>query len=534
MPPIDAGVSVGVAARAGAGEALEANAALRRQSHGSLIAAHVRGSSLMLAGRLAALLVAFLTQILVVRHLSTHDYGAFAYALSAMLLLASVLPLGMDRSDTRFLALYDERQDRARLLGVIVLEAGTVVLLGGTTIAAAFALRGSLIGSLSSDPKSIDVMLALLALAPLIAIDTLVVNVFAVFAKPWSVFFRRYVLEPGLRLVVAVALIVVNGGVLFLTVGYVVAGLLGVAIYSALLIRLLIRQGVLTEVSLRSITLPVREVLGFSLPLLLTNVIAVAATELAGLVLGHYHSAADVGAFRAVEPIAALNLVVMFSFTTLFTPAAARLHARCDREGLRQLYWQSASWVAVLTFPVLCVTTALAKPVTVTAFGDRYSGSALYLAILSIGYYANAALGFNGVTVLMLGRLRYITFASVAVLIWMVGIDLLLIPPWGATGAVVAVLSSVVFHNVVKQIGLGFGAGIGIFNRRHTAVLALLIAVVVALNLVAMATGPSLAVGLVAVGLVTLMLLRAMGPTLDLAGMFPELARARILRWILR
>lgn len=58
----------------------------------------------MLAGRLAALIVAFLMQILVVRHPGTSDYGAFAYALPAVLLLQSVLPLGMDRSDTRFLA----------------------------------------------------------------------------------------------------------------------------------------------------------------------------------------------------------------------------------------------------------------------------------------------------------------------------------------------------------------------------------------------------------------------------------------------
>jgi O-antigen/teichoic acid export membrane protein len=503
-------------------------------SHASLIADHVRGSSLMLAGRLAALVVAFLTQILIVRHLSTGDYGAFAYALSAVLLLQSLLPLGMDRSDTRFLAFYDERRDQGRLLGVIVLEAGTVLLLGGVAIAGAAALRGSLEDSLTSNARSFDVLLALLALAPVQALDTLVVNVFAVFAKPWSVFFRRYVLDPGLRLLVAVALVATNGGGLFLALGYVGAGLLGVAIYSVLLVRLLARLGFLSGASLRWLVLPVREVFAFSLPLLLTNVVAVASTELAAVVLGHYHASASVAAFRAVEPLAALNLVVMYSFTTLFTPAAARLYARGDREGLRRLYWQSACWVAVLTFPVLCVTTALADPVTVAAFGDRYSGSALYLALLSAGYYVNAALGFNGITVLMLGRLRYLTIGNLAVLAWIVGVDLVLIPPWGATGAVVAVLSSVVVHNVVKQAGLGFGGGIGIFDRQHAVVLLQLTLVVVALNVVMLATSPPLAVGLAVVAFVTFVLMRLIGPALDLDAIFPELARMRLLRWMLR
>jgi O-antigen/teichoic acid export membrane protein len=348
------------------------------------------------------------------------------------------------------------------------------------------------------------------------------------------VFFRRYVLDPGLRLLVAVALVATNGGVLFLALGYVGAGLLGVAIYSVLLVRLLARLGFLSGASLRWLVLPVREVFAFSLPLLLTNVVAVASTELAAVVLGHYHASASVAAFRAVEPLAALNLVVMYSFTTLFTPAAARLYARGDREGLRRLYWQSACWVAVLTFPVLCVTTALADPVTVAAFGDRYSGSAVYLALLSAGYYVNAALGFNGITVLMLGRLRYLTIGNLAVLAWIVGVDLVLIPPWGATGAVVAVLSSVVVHNVVKQAGLGFGGGIGIFDRQHAVVLLQLTLVVVALNVVMLATSPPLAVGLAVVAFVTFVLMRLIGPALDLDAIFPELARMRLLRWMLR
>lgn len=504
------------------------------QRNERLIADHFRGSSLMLAGRVAALAVAFLTQILIVRHLSTSDYGAFAYALSAVLLLQALLPLGMDRSDTRFLALYDERHDRERLLGFIVLNAGTVVVLGAVAIALAWLFRGSLEQSLTADSHAFDVLLALMVLAPLLALDTLIVDIFAVFAKPWSVFVRRYVLEPGLRLAVAVALVATDGGVLFLTLGYVLAGLLGLVIYSALLVRLLRQLGVLTRQLLGSLVIPVRQVLAFSVPLLLTNLVAVAGTELAAVILGYYRPASDVAAFRAVEPLAALNLVVMYSFTTLFTPAAARLYARGDRVGLRRLYWQSACWVAVLTFPVLCVTTALAEPVTVAAFGERYADSALYLALLSIGYYVNAALGFNGATLLILGRLRYITIGNLAVLAWMLVIDLLLIPPWGATGAAVGVLAGVVVHNVMKQAGLGFGVGIGVFDRRHTVVIVQLVVAVVALGLLALATAPSLPLGLGVVALVSVAILRFMGPALELGGMFPELARMRLLRWLLR
>lgn len=500
----------------------------------ALVTRHIRGSSLMLVGRVMAMGVGFLTQVIVVRHLAKSEYGAFAYALSGALLLQSVLALGTDRTDTRFLAQYEHQRDHARLLGVIVFEAATVLVLGTAAVAAVWAFRTPLQGSSAGMTAGTGVFVALIALAPIQALDVMVINVFAVFASPWSVFFRRYVLEPGLRLIVAVALVVTGGGVAFLAVGYLAAGVAGVSFYLVLLVRLLRRRGFLPRQSLPHVTIPARELLAFSLPLLFTNLVAVAGTELAAVALGHYRDAADVANFRAVQPFAALNQVVMFSFSTLFTPAAARLRASGNATALRALYWQSACWIAVLTFPVLCVTTALAHQVTVDTIGERYAGSAVYLALLSIGYYVNAAFGFNGITLQMLGRVRYVLVMNVVVLGWLVGANLLLVPRWGAMGAAVAVLSTVIVHNVGKQAGLGFGSGIGIVDRRHAGILAAIVVTAAVVNAVLLVVHMPLVVGLFVVAMVTAVMVRLLGPTLDLRGTLPELARLPIVRWLLR
>jgi O-antigen/teichoic acid export membrane protein len=507
---------------ASAGEATEA------------VTRHIRGSGLMLAGRAMAMGVAFLTQVLVVRHLSKDDFGTFAFGLSAALLLQSLIPLGLDRADTRFLALYEHRHDHARLLGVIVFEAAVAVVLGMLAVVVVWMLPGSLRDSQSGTDTAFAVVVLMIALAPIQALDVLVVNVFAVFASPWAVFLRRFVLEPGLRFAVAVALVVTGAGVVFLAVGYVVAGLLGVGLYAVLMVRLLSRRGFLGGGASRRIEIPARELLAFSLPLLFTNVVAVASTDLAVVALGHYGSASEVASFRAIQPFAALNLVVMYSFGTLFTPAAARLWARGDQAGLRTLYWQSASWVAVLSFPVFCVTTALAHPLTVTSIGDRYADSATYLAVLSVGYYVNAALGFNGLTVQMLGRIRYMVGANLAVLVWMVAVNGLLVPRWGAPGAVAAVLTTVLLHNVAKQAGLGFGAPIGAVDRRHGIVLAQIAGATVACNILTAVLNPPLAVGLLLVGVASVLLFRIAAPSLNVGETVPELARMPLVRWMLR
>src|SRR4051794_38913531 len=171
MTPEGASVAAERPDAAAAGESAEA------------VARHIRGSGLMLAGRAMAMGVAFLTQVLVVRNLSKDDFGVFAFGMSAALLLQSLIPLGLDRADTRFLALYEHRHDHARLLGVIVFEAAVAVVLGMLAVVLVWMFPGSLRDSLSGTDTAYAVVVLMIALAPIQALDVLVVNVFAVFAS---------------------------------------------------------------------------------------------------------------------------------------------------------------------------------------------------------------------------------------------------------------------------------------------------------------------------------------------------------------
>src|SRR5690606_26752430 len=103
---------------------------------------------------------------------------------------------------------------------------------------------------------------------------------------------------------------------------------------------------------------------------------------LAILLLEYFRSTTAVAEYRAVLPIAGLNLVVFEAFGFLFMPLAARLYARRDGKAIDDLYWRTSMLISVLTFPVLAVSCALAGPITVFLFGADYAGAAPLLAIL--------------------------------------------------------------------------------------------------------------------------------------------------------
>ena len=62
----------------------------------------IRGSSLLLAGRFISTGLNFVSQILIVRHLSTTEYGAWTYALALVAFFQGISTLGLRRGITRF------------------------------------------------------------------------------------------------------------------------------------------------------------------------------------------------------------------------------------------------------------------------------------------------------------------------------------------------------------------------------------------------------------------------------------------------
>src|SRR3990172_1258923 len=236
---------------------------------------HIRGSSLLLAGRLLSMAAGFAVQVLTVRYLSKSDYGAFAYALSVVSLGTSFVLLGLDKTITRFVPIYHEQHDYNKLFGAILMMVGAVVTLGLALILGLYAFQGWLGQALVKDHLSLTLLLIVIALAAVRALDELLVGLFAIFANPRAIFFRRYLLAPGLELLVVVLLILAHSDVFFLAGGYMAAGVFGIVLYLWILMRALRQQGLFQHFNLQTITLPVREVFSFSLPLLASDFVFV-------------------------------------------------------------------------------------------------------------------------------------------------------------------------------------------------------------------------------------------------------------------
>jgi O-antigen/teichoic acid export membrane protein len=494
---------------------------------------HIRGSSLLLTGRLLTLGVTFLAQVLTVRYLSKGDYGAWTYALSAATLLQSLVALGLDRAITRFVPIYRERCEYDKLIGVVLLVVGVTLCSSVVLIGAVLGFPDLLARIARVEPKSLTLMSVMVFLVPLTAIDALLVALFACLGRAGAIFFRGYVLAPVLKLVVVLILVFLKADVIVLAYGYLAANLIGLLINVQQLVRAVDEEGLRQPFADSGITFPTREALAFTMPLLTADA-AMAVMETCGaLVLGFFHGPEEVAVFTAAVPLAAMNQVVMRNFTLLYTPAASRLFAHEDYAAINDLYWRTAVWIAILTLPVFAVTFCASGSITSLLYGGRYQQTGVILAMLSLGEYVNAALGFNGLTLRVLNKVKYVVIINVASAVVALVTNLLLVPHYGPLGAAIATSSTMIVHNTLKQLALRQSAGISLFDPRYAGLYASVATCAIGLMVMQwmLPAHPMVMVSMATMGsLVTLLVCKR---ALMVSEVFPEVLKVPVLRALL-
>lgn len=494
---------------------------------------HIRGSSVLLAGRVIALAISFTTQVVMVRALAKTEYGTFAYALTIATSARTLVSFGEDQALTRFLSLYNERRDYDKLFGTFVMATVKIVATSALLIGVLFAIQGRLAGAVVDDPDAVGLLLILVFLAPIEAVDRTIEGSFAVFSRPRTIFFRKYLVEPGLRLAAVLLVLALGRGATFLAVAYVLAAMAGMVVYALTLFAVLRRDGLLSRFDRGRLSFPIRSYFAFSLPLLTVEVLNITVNTVSVVLLGRYQGIAEVADFRAILPAARLNQVVIFTFTMLFTPMATRFYAARDVTGMRGAYWQTALWLAVFSFPLFALTGPFSETLTLAMFGERYASSAPYLAVLATGYFVNAALGFNASSLQVFGRLGWVLKVNVAVVVLHVALALILVPRHGAMGAAFSIAITLVVQNLLNQVGLA-KLGIGILTREAAAVYGVIMVAGAFLGIVGWASQPPLPMAILLVAAASFSVVWINRRRLRTGEVFPELDKVPFLRRLLK
>jgi O-antigen/teichoic acid export membrane protein len=154
------------------------------------------------------------------------------------------------------------------------------------------------------------------------------------------------------------------------------------------------------------------------------------------------------------------------------------------------------------------------------------------MALLAFGFYFNAALGFNADTLRIYGRLRYVVAIDFVAMLASLVLNLLLIPRYGALGAALGTLGTLILYNTLNHVGLKLATKINLFEQRYLRVYASIALGTLGLFVFQSVVSPPIYIGLAIAGLISLIVLVINRGVLNIEQAFPELLRFPLVRTI--
>lgn len=183
-----------------------------------------------------------------------------------------------------------------------------------------------------------------------------------------------------------------------------------------------------------------KEVIPYTLTVLSFSVFSFSANNAGPIILGIRSGTESVADFRIVTTITTLLLTINGVFTQTLFPVISRMTALGNRERLEQVAESGTKYVSTLLAVLICLVILNSYDLLSVYVGENIAKTlALWLSLSALqvlGTHTSAI----GVLVLAQDKLREIVVMSAISLVSSVIVSWLLIPYWGAGGAIVGLL----------------------------------------------------------------------------------------------
>ena len=362
----------------------------------------------------------------VARHLGPAQFGVLSFALSTVLLFATLWTLGLSGLVVRELVRDPQRE--AELLGTVM----GLRIAGG--IDALIAALGLVVVLGRDDTTRLAVAILRVGVLGLYTFDGIDFWLQAGVRSRYAVVARSLAL--GVASTVNVALIVADGPLL----AFVAAAALEYALGGVLLVVAYLRLGG-HPARWRFQGATARTLLTASWPLILSGVANAINLRADQLMLGTMAGTDAVGTYAAAARLSEVWYFVPAAIAASVFPAMVRAHAG-DRTSFDRWMTRLYDLMIALALPIAIGVSLLAGPLVAILFGPEYAASA---PILAVHVWAGPFVFLGAALSRWLiaeDRLKFSLARHGAGAIVNIGLNLVLIPAYGGLGAAISTLVS--------------------------------------------------------------------------------------------
>lgn len=371
------------------------------------------------------------------RLLGSEAFGVLALALSVEGLATSLAGLGLPVTVQHFLS-GAGKKDSHLIYGSACLLAAIGGLVGATVL---YVFAPHLASTVFSDPELVA-PLRILGIAVFLAVPYNLGKSVLQAQEKVKEYGILEVVRAAFKLLLVIALAALSETVVGAAWAIPVSFGAGLVVAVRYLRRLDL-QPVIASIRVQS-----SRVLRYSLPLVVVGFSYFMAQQADRLMLGIFASSSDVGVYTVVSTLALATTVVHKSLITVFMPVASQAYRGNQYKNLRTSYLVVGKWAAVVNAVGLLLFVG-AGHFILQLFGPDYVSTPAYVALVVLAslYFLGAWVGPTG-AVLQMSDGQYVElFNTIVFIVMNIGLNVLLIPPFGIIGAAMATFASGIVRN---------------------------------------------------------------------------------------
>lgn len=414
----------------------------------------LRGALAAFIVRALGIVIAYLVHVLLACWTGPTQYGLYAYAWTWLMVLAMVVPIGLNEAILRFVPTYIADKKWAELKGIVSRCPLLIAVIGALT-AAVGSLSVALVPDLAASAFAPPLIIALWA-TPFMALLVFLEGLGRALGSVTMAYAPRNVGVPLLVLVASGFWILLDPA---LTARRVVVVLLLSSIVFVVVQSFMVRSQLPKEVALGKSAYPMREWLRIALPLMVVSLATLLNGYIDVIVIGFFLSPEDVGAYNAAWRTALLVWGAPQALSVLAAPLIGRLHAAGNNDELRSLMAtiiQWGFWPALLAAAVFII---FGQPI-LSLFGGGFTVAYASLVVLVLGQLTGAAAGPVDYLLGMTGHHDRLALIHAMMCIVCIVLTLVLVPVLGIIGAAIAKSAITIGINVWMVIDARARTGI--------------------------------------------------------------------------
>ncbi len=398
-------------------------------------------------------------RVVVSRYFGAEGYGVFSLAIAVFSALSVFAVMGVNYFLNTTVPLYRARKDRVRMKSVIV--SGLAFTLGTSCVIAVLMFWYAPL--IAQQLHSSELVLLLRVLACALPFYTLLLNVQKIMEGFKLVKYSALVemVAGALRLVLLFVFLFVGKSLFWVSASYAVA-VIGAAVVAFIIME---KRVVALWNKVKTVFM-FREMVQYSWPLLVSNMIVPLMSWTDTLFLGYFKSPYEVGMYSAALQIAGILAVLLAAFNTILLPLMAEMFAKKDKKQMDFIYKIATRWMLLATLPFVLFMVFLPENLLRVSFGREFAAAATALMILSVGFFASAFIGLSNGVLYSIARTRTVMMNTVLTFGLSIVLNFILIPRFGFLGAAMATTITMVCVNAVRLVQVYTFVQIQPFTRK--------------------------------------------------------------------